>query len=141
MKNHFSSSLKEVLSLGREEAIRLDSITIDTGHVLLAMIRQGDSNTVSLLKQATVSLPDLQREIETGIREKKMADIPAGKAMIFKKRLFGVFSSPRPSGLRLTREVESAIRKSIVVAADKKSPLVEPEHLLLAILKEKDPTS
>jgi len=138
MKNHFSPGLKEVVSRSREEAIRLQSETIDTSHLLLAMIRQCYGSTMDLLKQGTVSLPDLQRGIETGIREIKEADIPAGRAMIFKKRLFGGFSSQRPGGLRLTRDAEKAIRVSVLLAARMKSPVVEPEHLLLSILKDKD---
>lgn len=138
MKNRFSPVLKEVISHSREEAIRLQSEAIGTSHLLLAMIRQGQGSTVDLLKQGTVTLPDLQRGIETGIRETKEADIPAGRAMIFKKRVFGRFSSPRPVGLHLSREVEKAIRVSVVLAAQMNSPLVEPEHLLLAILKDKD---
>jgi ATP-dependent Clp protease ATP-binding subunit ClpC len=58
--------------------------------------------------------------------------------MIFKKRLFGRFSSRRPGGLHLTRGAEKAIRVSAVLAAQVKSPVVEPEHLLLSILKDKD---
>jgi ATP-dependent Clp protease ATP-binding subunit ClpC len=138
MKIHFSSVLKEVVSLSREEAIRLQSEAIGTSHFLLAMIRRGHSCTMDLLNQGTVPLPDLQRGIETGIRESKEADIPEGRAMIFKKRLLGRFSSPQPSGLHLTREAEKAIRVSAVLAARMKSPLVEPEHLLLSILKDKD---
>jgi len=139
MKVHFSPSFKEVLSLSREEAIRLQSGTIGTGHLLLALIRQGDSNTVSLLQQATVSMDHLQKEIEAGIaREDKKAEIPAGKAMIVKRRLFGGCSLPSRHALRLTRDTEKAIRKAMVLVADAKSPLAGPEHLLLSILKDKD---
>jgi ATP-dependent Clp protease ATP-binding subunit ClpC len=138
MKNRFSPVLKEVVSLSREEAIRLKSEAIGTSHLILAIIRQGHASTIELLKHATISLPDLQKEIETDIGEIKQADIPAGRAIIFKKRLFGGFSFPRPSGLHLTREVEKAIRVSVVLAAQMKSPTVEPHHLLLAILKDKN---
>jgi|GEM_PF-1184570 len=138
MKNRFSPVLKEVVSLSREEAIRLKSEAIDTSHLILAMIRQGHASTIDLLKHATISLPDLQKEIETDIREIKQALIPAGRAVIFKNRLFGGFSSSRPTGLRLTREVEKALRVSVVLAAQMKSPMVEADHLLLAILKDKN---
>jgi ATP-dependent Clp protease ATP-binding subunit ClpC len=138
MKNRFSPVLKEVVSLSREEAIRFKSEVIGTSHLILAIIRQGHASTIDLLKHATISLPDLQKEIETDIRDIKQADIPAGRSMIIKKRLFGGFSFPRPSGLRLTRGVEKVIRVSVVLAAQLKSPLVEPHHLLLAILKDKN---
>lgn len=144
LKNNFSPLLKEVLSLSREEAIRLHNKVISTGHVLVAILRQGQGATVQghsgtaiLLKQAAISLPDLQREIETGLgRENMVVDASAGRAMIYKKRFWGK-SSPQPTGVRLSREVEKAIRVSLVVAAHLKSPLVQPEHLLLSILKDK----
>ena len=138
MKNRFSPALKELISISREEAIRLKSEAIGTSHLILAIIRQGHASTIDSLKHATISLPDLQKEIETDIREIKQADIPAGRAVIFKNRLFGGFSSSRPTGLRLTREVEKALRVSVVLAAQMKSPMVEPHHLLLAILKDKN---
>jgi ATP-dependent Clp protease ATP-binding subunit ClpC len=138
MKNRFSPALKELISMSREEAIRMKSEAIGTSHLILAMIRQGHAGTIDLLQHATISLPDLQNEIETDIREIKQANIPAGRAMIFMKRLFGGFSSPRPSGLHLTREVEKSIRVSVVLASQMKSPLVEPDHLFLAILKDKN---
>jgi ATP-dependent Clp protease ATP-binding subunit ClpC len=138
MKNRFSPVLKEVVSLSCEEASRLKNKAIGTSHLILAMIRKRHASMIDLLKQARISLPDLEAEIETDIREIQQVDIPAGRTMIFKKRLFGGFSSPRPIGLHLTREVEKAIRVSEVLAAQMKSPLVEPDHLFLAILKDKN---
>ena len=138
MKNRFSSVLKEVVSLSRDEAIRLHSEAIGTSHFLLALIRRGHSSSIDFLKQGTVSLPDLQRGIEIGVGETREVDISVEKAILFKKWLFGRFSSLRPSGLRLTREAEKAIRVSVVLAARMKSTLVEPEHLLLSILKDKN---
>jgi ATP-dependent Clp protease ATP-binding subunit ClpC len=127
MKNRFSTLLKEAISLSHEEAIRLQSGVIDKNHFLLGIIRQGDSRTISLLKQTTASLPDLQKEIEAAIRENKGARIPVRNA--------------NRNSLYLTRDAERAIRDSQVLAAQQKSPLIEPEHLLLAILKDRDPTS
>ncbi len=119
--------LKEAISLSHEEAIRLQSGVIDKNHFLLGIITQGDSRTISLLKQTTASLPDLQKEIEAAIRENKGARIPVRNA--------------NRNSLHLTRDAERAIRDSQVLAAQQKSPLIEPEHLLLAILKDGDPTS
>ena len=127
MKNNFSTSLKEAISFSHEEAIRLQSDVIDKNHFLLGIIRQGDSRTISLLKRTTVSFSNLKEKIEARIRENKGAGIPVGKT--------------NRNSLHLTRDAERAIRASVVLAAQQKSPLVEPEHLLLAILKDGDPTS
>jgi ATP-dependent Clp protease ATP-binding subunit ClpC len=118
MNTHFSSSLKEIISLSREEAIRLHSDTIGTGHLLLAL------------------RPELQKEIEAGIAEEQGSVANVGKAMVFqKKRLFSLFRRDR-TGMQLSREAEKAIRGAIVQAKDRQSPVVEPGHLLLSILKD-----
>ena len=138
MKNQFSVPLKEVISLGREEAIRLKSDAIGTGHLLLGLIKQ-DHNVTILLKKADIALPGLQKEIETCIlQEDKISAAPAGKAMVFKKTIFGRRSSPPPNGLPLSRNAEKAIRIGLLEAKRMHSSLVEPEHLLLSILNDTD---
>jgi ATP-dependent Clp protease ATP-binding subunit ClpC len=139
MKNQFSALLKEVISLSREEAIRLKSDAIGTGHLLLALIKQDHNMTILLLKKADIALPELQKEIEACIlQEEKIADGPTGKAMVFRKFFFRKSSSPRPNGLPLTRNAEKAIRAGILEAKHLQSTLVEPEHLLLSILNDTD---
>ncbi len=64
MKNQFSTLLKEVISLSREEAVRLNSEAIGTGHLLLALIRQDHRMTILLLKKADITLQELQKEID-----------------------------------------------------------------------------
>lgn len=139
MKNQFSTLLKEVISLGREEAVRLNSDAIGTGHLLLALIKQDHNVTTLLLKKADITLPELQKEIEVCIRqEEKISDIDAGKAMVFKKTIFGKSSRLRPNGLPLSRKAEKAIRVSLLEAKNMHNTLVEPEHLLLSILNGAD---
>lgn len=139
MKNHFSQPFKEVLSLSREEAIRLQNDSIGTGHLVLALIKQGESNMARMFNQATIPLPDLQKEIETVIRlENNRAEITVGQVRIRKKRLFGLFTSQRPTGICLSREAEKAIRASVALAAQMRSSEVELKHLFLSILKDKN---
>jgi len=139
MKNQFSTLLKEVISLSREEAVRLNSNAIGLGHLLLALIKQDHNVTILLLKKADINLPDLQKDIEGCIlQEEKMSDVPTGKAMVVKKTIFGWFSSPRPNALSLSRKAEKAIRESLLEARHLQSEQVEPEHLLLSIVHDAD---
>jgi ATP-dependent Clp protease ATP-binding subunit ClpC len=139
MKNQFSTLLKEVISLSREEAVRLNSEAIGTGHLSLALIRRDHHMTILLLKKADIILSELQKEIEGCIlEEEKISDVPTGKAMMFKKMIFGTPSPPRPNGLPLSRKAEKAIRVGVLEAKHMHSPLVEPEHLLLSILSDTD---
>jgi ATP-dependent Clp protease ATP-binding subunit ClpC len=128
MNTHFSSPLKEVISLSREEAIRLHSDVIGTGHLLLVL------------------RPELRKEIEAGITAEQGSAADAGKTMIIKKiGLFSLFRRNRDglllsgrTGMCLSREAEKAIRGAIWVAKDRQSAAVEPEHLMLSILKDTD---
>ena len=124
MKNQFSTLLKEVISFGREEAVRLNCNAIGTGHLLLALIKQDHNMTILLLKKADITLPELQKEIDACILQgEKISDIDVGKARV---------------GLPLSRRSEKAIRVSILEAKHMHSKLVEPEHLLLSILNDAD---
>ena len=50
MEAKFSNRVKEVISLSREEALRLGHDYIGTEHLLLGMIREGEGVAVSILK-------------------------------------------------------------------------------------------
>ena len=58
MKNQFSVSLKEVISFSREEAVRLNSDAIGTGHLMLALIKQDHNVAILLLKKADIAKPE-----------------------------------------------------------------------------------
>lgn len=135
MNTHFSSPLKEVISLSREEAIRLHSDMIGTGHLLLALIRHDPA-----------VLPGIQKGIEARIVAEQGSAADAGKAMVVKKiGFFSLFRRNRDGlrrsgriGMRLSREAEKAIRGAVAQAKDRQSAAVGPEHLMLSILKDSD---
>jgi ATP-dependent Clp protease ATP-binding subunit ClpC len=58
MEAKFSNRVKEVISLSREEALRLGHDYIGTEHLLLGMIREGEGVAISLLKKLGVSLDE-----------------------------------------------------------------------------------
>jgi ATP-dependent Clp protease ATP-binding subunit ClpC len=68
MEAKFSNRVKEVISLSREEALRLGHDYIGTEHLLLGMIREGEGVAVSILKKLGVSLDDLRTAIEQATR-------------------------------------------------------------------------
>jgi ATP-dependent Clp protease ATP-binding subunit ClpC len=139
MTNNFSSAVKEVISLAREEAVRLGSAHIGTGHLKLGLIRKKESSFVAILGNGHAA-PDLIKEIESGIQKEAektgSGGVGLGVAGKSKFRLFK-FSASRPVGLMLDRQAERAIRGSVAEANHAKSVTVEPEHLMLAISKIK----
>ena len=56
MEAKFSTRVKDVISLAREEALRLGHDYIGTEHLILGMIRDGEGVAVELLKKIGISL-------------------------------------------------------------------------------------
>src|SRR5436189_5396015 len=64
MEAKFSNRVKEVISLSREEALRLGHDYIGTEHLVLGMIREGEGVAVGVLKKLGVTIDELRGEIE-----------------------------------------------------------------------------
>lgn len=120
MEAKFSNRVKEVISLSREEALRLGHDYIGTEHLLLGMIREGEGVAVSILKKLGVPLEELRASIERAVRGtanhnvKNMANIP------------------------LTRQSEKVLKITYLEAKIFKSQLIGTEHLLLSILRDEE---
>ncbi|MFC3878738.1 ATP-dependent Clp protease ATP-binding subunit [Algoriphagus namhaensis] len=120
MEAKFSNRVKEVISLSREEALRLGHDYIGTEHLLLGMIREGEGVAVSMLKKLGVPLDELRNSIERAVKGtanhnvKNMANIP------------------------LTRQSEKVLKITYLEAKIFKSQLIGTEHLLLSILRDED---
>ena len=120
MEAKFSNRVKEVISLSREEALRLGHDYIGTEHLLLGMIREGEGVAVGVMKKLGVPLDELRAEIEkvskgTATHEiKNLANIP------------------------LTRASEKVLKITYLEAKIFKAQLIGTEHLLLSILRDPD---
>jgi ATP-dependent Clp protease ATP-binding subunit ClpC len=120
MDNNFSAQVKEIISFSREEALRLGNDFIGTEHLLLGLIRDGENIAIKVLKQLNVDLYELRKEVELAVKDKTG------------KNIANINSLP------LTKQAEKVIRVTVLEAKALKSPLVETEHLLLSILKNKE---
>ena len=120
MEAKFSNRVKEVISLSREEALRLGHDYIGTEHLLLGMIREGEGVAVSILKKLGTSLEELRESVERSTKAtanhnvKNLANIP------------------------LTRQSEKVLKITYLEAKIFKSQLIGTEHLLLSILRDED---
>lgn len=120
MEAKFSNRVKEVISLSREEALRLGHDYIGTEHLLLGMIREGEGVAVSILKKLGTSLEELRAAVERATKGtanhnvKNLANIP------------------------LTRQSEKVLKITYLEAKIFKSQLIGTEHLLLSILRDED---
>jgi ATP-dependent Clp protease ATP-binding subunit ClpC len=120
MEAKFSNRVKEVISLSREEALRLGHDYIGTEHLLLGMIREGEGVAISVLKKLGVSLKELRATIEQATK---------GTATSNVKNL---------ANIPLTRQSEKVLKITYLEAKIFKSQLIGTEHLLLSILREED---
>ena len=120
MDNNFSAQVKEIISFSREEALRLGNDFIGTEHLLLGLIREGENTAIKVLKQLNVDLYELRKEVELAVKDKTG------------KNIANINSLP------LTKQAEKVIRVTVLEAKALKSPLVETEHLMLSILKNRE---
>jgi ATP-dependent Clp protease ATP-binding subunit ClpC len=120
MEAKFSNRVKEVISLSREEALRLGHDYIGTEHLLLGIIREGEGVAVGVLKKLGVPLDQVRVEVEK---------ISKGTATHEVKNL---------TNIPLTRASEKVLKITYLEAKVFKAQLIGTEHLLLSILRDPD---
>ena len=120
MDNNFSTQVKEIISYSREEALRLGNDFIGTEHLVLGLIRDEENIAVKVLKNLNIDLYELRKQIEMSVKDKSG------------KNIANINSLP------LTKQAEKVIRITVLEAKTLKSAMVESEHLMLSILKNKE---
>ncbi|MFA5928591.1 MAG: AAA family ATPase, partial [Candidatus Margulisiibacteriota bacterium] len=113
----FSESAMKVLSLAREEAVRLSHQFIDTEHLLLGLIKE-EGNGFKLLEGQKVNIVDLFSEVESTIGR--------GNYKLQNK----------DEVLNLTPRAKSVLETAYHTAMELGFSYVGPEHILLGILRE-----
>ncbi|TAF32595.1 MAG: ATP-dependent Clp protease ATP-binding subunit [Cytophagales bacterium] len=117
MEAKFSNRVKEVLSMSREEALRLGHDYIGTEHFLLGILREGEGTAVALLKKSNIDLDLLKRELDRVLKGT------------------GSFSVRSHANIPLTREAEKILKLTHLEARNFQAQTVGTEHLLLSILR------
>ncbi|MDU0371723.1 ATP-dependent Clp protease ATP-binding subunit [Hymenobacter endophyticus] len=120
MEAKFSNRVKEVISLSREEAIRLGHDYIGTEHLLLGMIREGEGTAIGLLKKLGVSVEELKYALEQATRN----TATQGTSIT--------------GSIPLTKQTEKVLKITYLEAKIFKSEIIGTEHLLLSILRDED---
>jgi ATP-dependent Clp protease ATP-binding subunit ClpC len=116
----FSNRVKEVISLSREEALRLGHEYIGAEHLLLGMIREGEGIAIAILQKLGVNMGELKVTIERATKSTATGNV---------KNL---------SNIPLTRQAEKVLKITYLEARISKSELIGTEHLLLSILRDND---
>ncbi|MEZ4938700.1 MAG: Clp protease N-terminal domain-containing protein, partial [Crocinitomicaceae bacterium] len=122
MEAKFSPRVKDVITFSREEALRLGNDFIGTEHLVLGMIREGEGNAINLLKEFSVDVMEVRRDIEKQLLKRKST-----KAI--------------NANVPLVKQAEKVIKITFLEAKLFKSKVIGTEHLLLSILKDENSLS
>jgi len=118
MNNMFTDGVKRVMQLAREESARLGHNYIGTEHLLLGIIKDGQGKAITVLANLGLSLETVRQSVEDYVAT-------AGGTMTIGEVPF----TPRAKQI-----LEVAANE----AKDMKTQFVDVEHLLLALLKDKE---
>ncbi len=118
MNSKFSPKVKKIISISRDEAIRLGNDFIGTEHLLLGMIKDKDSVAIKVLDSLDVDLYELKYKIESSVQNKR-----------------GANSQLNVGSIPLNKHAEKALKVSFLEAKSLKQEEINPEHIMLSILK------
>ena len=118
MNNMFTDGVKRVMQLAREESARLGHNYIGTEHLLLGIIKDGKGKAVTVLTNLGLSLETVKQSVEDYVAT-------SGGTMTIGEVPF----TPRAKQI-----LEVAANE----AKEMKTQFVDVEHLLLALLKDKE---
>ena len=120
MNTNFYKDMTFLAASSFHESGRLGGDIVSPVHLLLAMLRQNGSRGAVLVREIQPDVDAIVRELE-----QKGAN-----------HLIGV--APKPGEVPMDIQASRLIRLAILEARMMQSPEVDTEHLLLALLKEKD---
>lgn len=123
----FSAEVKKILSLSREEAVRLGQDYIGTEHLLLGLIQDKSTLAAKVLDFMDVDFDDLRFRIEENVAGGKNAE--EAKLNVTTVNL---------GNIPLNKQAEKVLKLTFLEAKVLKNDEISPEHLLLSILKHKD---
>lgn len=119
MEAKFSKRVKDVLAYSREEAIRLGNDHIGVEHLMLGLIREGKGVAIEILTLEGVDIIELKHKIEL---------------IVAKNYNLGNANDDIP----LQKQAERVLKSTYLEARNFNDEYIDTEHVMLAILKDKD---
>ncbi len=117
----FSEQVKEILSISKEEAVRLGNSKINPEHIFLAILRYSEKEhlkELSIFNELNVNLSEVKQEIEIYLKKHDILDVSVAEH------------------LPLAKESERIIKLAYLEAKDDNSNEILTKHLILAIFKQ-----
>ncbi len=123
MEAKFSPRVKDVISMSKDEAIRLKNEYITVEHILLGLIRLNDGTAIRLINEFQIDLAIIRKELES-VLSKSSVDFPL-----------------TTTNIPLVKQAERIIKMTYLEAKQFKSPIIGTQHLLLSILRDENSVS
>lgn len=120
MDNQFSQKVSEIIVFSKEEADRLHNTGISPAHLLLGLIRDGENKAVTILSDCHISLQDIKLQLENRLKEPDNG--------------YGSYNE----SIGITIDTSRILKMCILEARLLKNTVADTEHVLLAILKDKN---
>ncbi|HRD07498.1 MAG TPA: ATP-dependent Clp protease ATP-binding subunit, partial [Saprospiraceae bacterium] len=125
MNRKFSPKVKKIIQQSREEALKMGQSSIGTEHFLLGILEDQEGLTAKVFNSLEIDMDALKSRIsESNIREAE-ADS--------QYNMGGV--------IPLNKNAEKVLKVTFLEAKVYKNEEIQPEHLMLSILKHKDNTA
>ena len=119
MDAKFSPRVRDIMSYSHSEAVRLGNPYIGLEHLFLGMLKEGGSCSIQILAKLNLNIEVFQKKLEASIKIVNP-------------------SKPSTENLPLTKQAERVLKYSYIIAKEFQSELVRSEHLMLAILHERN---
>ena len=121
MSNQFSQRFSDIISYSKEEANRLCNNVVAPEHLLLGMLRDGEGKAIEVLQKLNIDLQEIKTQVENAVKQSTLN-----------------FVSSNDNDIALSTSAARILKMCMLESRLLQSPLVDAEHLLLAILKDGD---
>ncbi len=118
MNNNFTQRVRDIMAYSREEAERLQNNYIGPEHLMLAILRDESGLAIKVLQDFDVDLNELKTHIDDKFRQLQEPYDGTSEVVI-------------------NKSTEKTLKMSVLEARLTKSAETDSEHILLALLKEK----
>ena len=118
MKKNFSKNLQSILKLAKEEAIRLGHSYVGSEHLLIGLLKIKTGTSKKIFELYDVNVVSINKMIEDLISSSE-STISLGH-------------------LPLSMRAERVLKNAYLEASSRNSNVADDEHLLLAMLREKE---
>ena len=119
MDAKFSPRVRDILTFSHDEAKRLGNVYVGLEHLFLGMLHEGGSCAIKILENLNLNLEIFTKKLEASIKTSNPVQNPL-------------------TAIPLTKQAERVLKFTYIIAKEFRSEIVHSEHLMLAILHEKN---